>query len=197
MPLSRLAKSLSLAFFLLTGCAAQVKNIDTATADDTSENVTWVAPDCGGEIGDHPCDFTFLDQNGNDWNLHEHYGKTILLDFSTMWCGYCRVSAEDVQAVQDEYGDRNFLWVTLLVDDASGGDVSLDEVQLWSNTYGITTAPVLAADRSIIDPTAENGYPVTSWPMFILVDQEMNIIWGLKGWSQQLVLEAIEDKLEQ
>ena len=112
----------------LAGCSAYVKNNDSALEpepSDTSDPITW--EDCGGLLDDHPCDFTFTDQNGEEWNLYENYGKVILLDFSTMWCGYCRVAAEDVQLMQDTYGDDGFIWVTLLVEDTQGGDVSLDE----------------------------------------------------------------------
>ena len=193
----------SLVIFCLmffTGCSAYVSNDDdsasTAVIETPEEDpITW--EDCGGLLGDHPCDFTFVDQNGDEWNLYDNYGKVILLDFSTMWCGYCRVAAADVQLMQDTYGPDGFVWVTLLVDDTTGGDVSLDEVQLWANTYGITTAPVLMADRSIIDTTGEDGYPVTSWPMFLLVDRDMTISWGLRGWSQEMILAAIEDILGQ
>ena len=151
--------------------------------------------DCGGLVGDHPCNFTFTDQEGDSWTLYEHYGKVIMLDFSTMWCGYCRVAANEVQALQDLYGPDGFLWVTILIEDTSGSDVTLDEIQLWASTYGITTAPVLMGDRSIIDVTGEDGYPVTSWPMFILIDEEMVIDWGLRGWSQEMLIEAIEGLL--
>ena len=165
----------------------------TATADP--DPITW--EDCGGMPGDHPCNFTFTDQDGNSWTLYEHYGKAIMLDFSTMWCGYCRVSAGEVQALQDKYGPDGFLWVTILIEDTAGGDVTLDEIQLWAETYGIETSPVLMGDRSIIDVSAEDGYPVTSWPMFILVDRDMVIDWGLRGWSHELLIEAIEGLLDE
>lgn len=198
MPFLRQAHNLVLLTFLIffAGCSAYVNDDDTSALlepADTSSPITW--DDCGGAVGDRPCDFTFVDQNGDEWNLYDNYGKVILLDFSTMWCGYCRVAAADVQLMQDTYGPDGFVWVTLLVEDNAGGEVSLDDVQLWANTAGITTAPVLIADRSIIDTTGEDGYPVTSWPMFILVDQDMTIAWGLRGWSQQLILAAIEDIL--
>ena len=203
MPFLRQVSSFVFLFCLMffTGCSAYVNDDDSASEPTPVETETEVDPitweDCGGLLGDHPCDFTFVDQNGDEWNLYDNYGKVILLDFSTMWCGYCRVAAADVQLMQDTYGPDGFVWVTLLVDDTTGGDVSLDEVQLWANTYGITTAPVLMADRSIIDTTGEDGYPVTSWPMFLLVDRDMTISWGLRGWSQEMILAAIEDILGQ
>ena len=39
--------------------------------------ITWES--CSHNIGDHPCDFTLVDQNGNDWNLYEngwHVGES-------------------------------------------------------------------------------------------------------------------------
>ena len=187
----------------LAGCTALVDEPEPVPTEDSSSqveipeenNITW--DDCGGVIGDHPCDFTFDDQNGDAWNLYDHYGDVMLLDFSTMWCHWCKVAAGDVQSMQDTYGPSGFTWVTLLVDDIGGGEVSLEEVQEWVSEYGIITAPVLVADRSIIDVTAEDGYPVSSWPTFILIDREMNIAWGLHGWNQEMILEAIEDLLDQ
>ena len=207
MPFLRHLFCLTISFVLVasSGCSAYVNDDDSAdptvtvTVTDPTptepDPITW--EDCGGVPGDHPCDFTFQDQNGDDWNLYDHYGEVILIDFSTIWCHWCKVSAADVQLMQDTYGPEGFVWVTLLVEDEAGGDVSLDEVQLWADTYGITTAPVLMADRSIIDTTGEDGFPVTSWPMFILVDRDMTISWGLRGWSQEMILAAIEDILDQ
>ena len=90
-----------------TGCSAYVDDDDSATepdASDTSNPITWT--DCGGKVGDRPCDFTFVDQNGDEWNLYDNYGQVILLDFSTMWCSYCQISAMDVQNVQDQIPNR-------------------------------------------------------------------------------------------
>ena len=199
----RLAKSslpniFTLCFIVLAGCSWVVEDTPETTPNsiDTSVDVievTW--DDCGGLVGDHPCDFEFTDQNDESWKLYDHIGKVILLDFSAEWCTYCKISAADVQAIQDVYGPDGFIWVTLLVDDATGTDVSLEEAQLWAETYGIITAPVLAADRSIIDLTAEDGYPISSWPTFVLIDRDMTIAWGLHGWSQELIIDAIENLL--
>ena len=207
--MSRL-KYLIATFFLVSvaGCATGCESLpnDSAIVDEDvptiiSETepepspITW--DDCGGAVGDHPCDFTFIDQDGNEWNLYSHYGDVMILDFSTMWCGYCKVAAADVQAMQDLYGPDGFIWVTLLIDDAAGGDVDLAEVQAWANEYGIVSAPVLVADRSIIDLSAEDGYPVSSWPTFVLIDEEMVINWGLRGWNQEMIINAIEGLLDE
>ena len=155
--------------------------------------ITW--EDCGGRVGDHACDFTFPDQLGDDWNLYDHYGDVIVLDFSTMWCYYCKVSAAGVEAQQVLHQADGFIWVTVLIDDVSGDEVSIDEALLWATEYGINTAPVLAGDRSIIDLSAEDGYPLSSWPTFVLVDRDMTIAYGLHGWNETTLDQWIQELL--
>ena len=110
MPCLRQLSCLALICSLVvtTGCGNTLPDDDdSATVTVTVDNPTAPEPDpitwedCGGYVGDHPCDFTFSDQDGNDWNLYDHYGDVLLLDFSTMWCYYCKVSAADVQLMQD------------------------------------------------------------------------------------------------
>ena len=172
-----------------------VSDVDTTTEPEPEPSpITW--EDCGGDIGDHACDFTFSDQDGNDWNLYEHYGDIVVLDFSTMWCHYCQVAASHAQTMQDTYGNDGVLWVTVLVDDINGDEVDASDLDLWVDTYGILTAPVLAGDRSIVDLTAEDGYPLASWPTFVIVNREMEIEWGLHGWSESMIIGQLEAMLE-
>ena len=49
-----------------------------------------------------------------------HYGKVIVLDFSTMWCGYCQVLAGETQDMQDKYGPEGFVYVTVLFENMRG-----------------------------------------------------------------------------
>lgn len=187
----------SLLFLLCSlGCTQTNEPSDTALSTDTAQNqkeISW--SECSGMIGDHPCDFTFLDQDSQEWNLYDQIGDVILLDFSTMWCSYCRISAQDVERLHDQYSSSGFQWVTLLVDDTLGQPTDIDDIILWADTYNIEKAPVLVADRSIIDSTGETGYPVNSWPTFILINRDMTIAWTLNGWSSALILEKIEETL--
>ena len=89
----------------------------------------------------------------------------------------------------------DFLWVTVLVADRSNDTVELEEAQEWADTYGMTTSPVLAGDRSIIDLTAENGIPASAWPTFIVVDEEMRITFGQLGWSEANIMGAVDTAL--
>lgn len=193
MPLKKLIAGLIA--FTLFGCTSPVQNDDDSGSDTAAAVIDW--EDCGGLIGDHACNFTFVDQHGNPWTLYDHIGKVILIDFSAEWCGYCQVSAQIVERTQQDFDPtgKEFVWVTLLVEDSTGNPPDLATVQAWTNYFGIESSPVLAADRTIIDVTGEAGYPVESWPMFLIVNRDMTIENGLRGWSEQLILQMIADAI--
>ena len=194
-------KNLMLGFLLVAvgGCSTSANDDDSSSVDSSTPEPTLTIDwdDCGGNIGDHGCDFTFNDQNDDPWNLYEHHGSIIVLDFSAMWCYYCTVAAADVQAVQDMYADDDFIWVTILIDDAAGNAPDLNDIQEWANTYGIETSPVLMGNRDIIDTSAEDGYPVSSWPTFVILDRDLVIRFGLRGWNQQTVLNEIQKAIDE
>ncbi len=166
-----------------------------ADSDDAEESpITWT--DCSGIPGDKACDFIFQDQDGNDWSLYDHYGTVMVVDFSTIWCGVCKSIAGDAQAHQDSYTDLgyDFLWVTVLVDGPSWGvPPEPDQIQAWVAEYGMTTSPVLAGDRTVIDTTAADGYPIVSWPTLVVIDETMTIHNGVGGWSESMVFGWVDE----
>lgn len=182
---------------LLAGCVAHVQ--DTSPDDDDDDTpalITWT--DCGGNPGDKACDFTFTDQHENEWRLYDHYGTVMVLDFSTMWCGVCQNIAPLAQPHQDDYtsAGHDFLWVTVLVDEMTWGEPpSLQDIQDWADINGMSTSPVLAGDRTIIDTTAVDGYPISSWPTLIVVDETLTIHNGLRGWNESTVLRWVDEVL--
>ena len=183
-------------FVIFWGCSSGCNPASVSETGDITSAINTVSPidwdDCGGKIGDHPCNFSFVDQNNDTWSLYDNYGTVILLDFSTMWCYYCKVSASHVEQIQSMYGSE-FLWVTVLIENDAGATPALSDIQSWASTYGITNSPVLAGDRTIIDTTAENGYPITSWPTFVLIDTDMTISYGVHGWSKEIIVHQIEE----
>ena len=189
--------------FLLIAC--EPAKLEVSDSDSTIKDIivgmhggspvpeNW--SDCGGKIGDHPCNFSFKDQNGDVFELYKNYNKTILLDFSTMWCGVCNNIAHDSQKFMEEYGHNNFLWVTILVDNNYGDSVTQQDTLDWATLYGISDSPVLAGDRSVMDASGNNGYPVTSWPTIVILDKNMIIKYGINGWNEQTIKQWIELEL--
>jgi len=171
-----------------------VDTVDTHPVD-TGKDRSWVTwTDCGGRVGDHACDFTFKDQNDVDWALYDQRGKLTLLDFSTMWCSVCNNIATKGDEFEVKYAGQPFQWITVLVDDSTGNQVELSDVQAWITAHGISST-VLAGDRSIIDTTAADGYPISGWPTLVLVGEEMEILAGWHGWNESWVTTAIDQHL--
>jgi thiol-disulfide isomerase/thioredoxin len=174
-------------------------NDDFVYAIDTVETgepeypfATW--DDCSGKVGEHPCNFTLKDQTGQDWSLYEHHGKVIVLDFSTMWCGVCVTIASQGDQFTSIYGSENFVWATILIEDASGSEVSQGDLQIWTQQHSLTS-PVLAGDRSLIDLTAEIGWPVTAWPTLVVIGKDMTTVHGQIGWNEDWMHQAVQTAL--
>lgn len=186
--------------FLSLGCSSCSAELKTTGNDSSVANpaddrsfVTWET--CGQQEGEHPCDFSMVDQNGDTFSLYDHYGKVIVIDFSTMWCGVCNQMAHHAQTFTNDYESKGFVWATVLVDDSQGNPPDASDLSTWCSLYGIDDAYVLAGDRSIIDYSATTGYPIQAWPTFVVIDREMVLQHGLRGWSEIMIRQYVEDLL--
>jgi len=169
---------------ILISCPAKlnVSDIayDTAPPADDRSWVTW--EECGQQVDEHPCNFTLLDQNGNEVELYDYHGKVIVIDFSTMWCGVCVNIAAEGDALVAKYGEENVIWLTVLIENEYGAPPTQEDLQKWVAMANIKI-PVLAGDRTLIDPAAKTGYPISGWPTLVVVNKEMVLKHGISGWS--------------
>jgi thiol-disulfide isomerase/thioredoxin len=188
-------------FTLFIGCGSscgptelQTAAVDTQEAqEDNRDWLTW--DECSHKVGEHPCNFSLKNQHGETVELYDYYGKVIVIDLSAMWCGVCQNIASDGETLSQKYGDEDFVWLTILVEDESGTAPDQSDLERWATMFGIT-GQVLAGDRSLVDPNAETGYPVTGWPTIAVVDKEMKIYNGVNGWSESLVVSWIDFLIE-
>ncbi|MDB4337400.1 TlpA family protein disulfide reductase [bacterium] len=171
--------------FLLLGCEAcgpadlEVQGSDTV---DEVNLITW--DQCGYQKGDHMCDFTLKDQNGQSFSLYENVGNPIVIDYSTMWCGYCQVAAQEVTEIETKYKESGLIYVTILIEDTSGQPTDEADCASWSSVFGIIDAPVLAGSRDLIDATEESGPAISGWPSFLFLDKELVITSFMRGYSK-------------
>ena len=153
------------------------------------------APDCQQEIGERVCNLVLMDQHDERWELYEHYKEVVLLDLSAMWCGPCQYAAMYAQSLEDDYSADGFQYVTVLVENFYGEGTSLSEVQFWGETFEITTAPVLQGTPDILDMNSAEGYPLEAYPMFVLIDPNLRMHWGMYGFDEEKIRSKIEELL--
>lgn len=186
--------------FILAGCPAPLQVDESPIRDSTA--VEPIVPDqlgiiktdsCDQEnIGSSVCNMIFYDQNKDIWQLYDHEGKIVILDFSTVWCAPCQYAGHYVQPIQDEYS-AVLEFVTVLVDGATGQPPTEDEINEWVTSHNITTAPVLYADRSVMDQTGVNGYLVGGFPTYVFLDRDLKIHSGAVGFNEEYVRSVIEE----
>ena len=177
--------------FLLVGCPGK----DKAAEED--DPITWDT--CSYLVGDHPCDFVLQDQNGQPWRLYDSLGSIVVLDFSTEWCGYCQIAASVAENLSNDYADADVVYVTVLVEDYTGNEGSVELASRWAEYFGMTS-PVLAGSRDMLDPptfdyTGTEGWQVSGWPTFFFIDRDMVLDGEIRGWSEIAIREYLDSML--
>jgi len=196
----------------IIGCApakleTNIKDKDTGNVIEPPPDPIGVVPadDCQQiDIGDKACNFILKDQNGNTWQLYDHIGDVIVLDFSSVWCYPCKLAAAETQALQNAYADEGVQVVTVLIDGPDPGIEPTEyDVQQWAALGGITTAPVLQGSREkMLDPqdgsVAEpgvTGYLLNAYPTYIYIGRDMKFYTGHVGFSEEYIKQKIEEGL--
>jgi len=138
--------------------------------------------ECGYTAEEYACGFTLTDQDGAEVELYDHYEKVIILDFSTMWCGVCQYIGNAGDAIVEEYGEENVVWITVLIDDFTGDDPDVEDLQQWADYFEIK-GPVLAGSGGMLDATGADGWQVDSFPTIVVIDTELRIYSQFEGWT--------------
>ena len=165
----------------------------------TTPNITWdpesghfEPDDCGGKIGDVVCNHTLNDSNEDEWQLYDHYGDIVVLDFSTMWCFPCQQSATELQLLQDFYEDHDVQFVTILLQDFQGQIPNPGALEQWADAFRLDTVPVLADDGTLNDPTEERGFNINALPTIVIINRERVIINKMDGWNLFRLLDQLD-----
>jgi peroxiredoxin len=108
------------------------------------------------EMGKSAPDFTLQSTDGENVNLSDFQGKTVIMNFWATWCGPCELETPFFQAIQNEQGDKG---VVILAIDIKENATT---VKNFANSKKITFTILLDADAKVAQKYCiPNVLPVT------------------------------------
>ncbi len=174
------------------------KTVEQATSEVEEPIGIIVKDDCQQiNLGDKACNIRLYDQNNDVWDLYDHLGDVILIDFSTAWCGPCQMAGHYMQPLQDDYQNSGVQIVTILIDGPIGGQApTQSDIDDWVNYHNVSSAPVLRGSRELImDPSGVAGYAISGFPTYLYIDRNMKFYAGHTGYSDEYAREKIDEAL--
>ncbi len=161
--------------------------------EEEVDPITW--QECGYEIGDHACDFSFINQHGEYVALYDSVGRPILIDMSTMWCWFCNIAAFDLTDIKEEYKNIDLDVITLLFENGDREQPSIEDLSYWANEHR-SEDNILSGDVEILAVDPKDGWPIEGWPTFFIVDEGMVIRGSLIGFHPEILRDTIDESLE-
>ena len=149
------------------GATATLPRFATATAHPPLE-LRPMRP----QPGYTPPDFTLTSVGGQVYTLSDYYGRPLLINVFTSWCGPCRAEMPAIQAAYEQHHPRG---LAVLAVNATRDDYR-SEVIDFAREFGLTF-PVLLDESGDV----ARAYRVTSYPtsLFVSVDAVIaEVVYG-------------------
>lgn len=167
------------AALLLLAAPGCDKGVSSAPGDPSPSGTApaRVSKGVAPQIGYTAPDFALTDLDGKLHRLSDHRGKVVLLNFWATWCGPCRIEMPTLQAVSEDYADRDFQLISV-AGDLEGAEV----VAPYMKSLGLTFPGLIDQAGKVQDL-----YFVNALPMSFLLDRNGVIAYKLVGffdWNQ-------------
>lgn len=146
----------SFCFFLLTGLLVLAACGGSAPGEDSGE------ADALGELAE----VELASLNGGPVRLDDFEGRIVVVDFWATWCSPCRIQAEILHDLHEEFGDRDVQFLAVSVGEPE--DIVRDFAKQNPFPYPVLVDPEEILGRSleiyalptvmIVDPTGAISY---------------------------------------
>jgi peroxiredoxin len=120
-------------------------------------------------------DFELVDENGNPVKLSGFLGKKVLLDFSMINCGWCKIALEQFNKPDYQFADNIIPLYVNPVDDKEKMDKYQSKVSI--------PFPVLVNAEEV-----GKAYGVSGYPTFYLIDENGKVEDVVVGFSDEAIL---------
>jgi glucose/arabinose dehydrogenase/thiol-disulfide isomerase/thioredoxin len=154
----------------------------------------WGLYTCGRE-------FVVADQYDIPRSLYEEFrGRPVLVDFGAPWCTACVVQANVQENLYQDYLDRGFEMVTVLVDDDTAGVESVGrptaaECRNWEDRPG----PI--PDHTFdcwVDPFPQQVWGnlyIANMPLNVLLDSGLQVTYASGGYDEPMIRAMLDQML--
>lgn len=184
-------------------------SVENSNAINTKcrKNAGDVYPDgpCGGEVGQVLPNFALLGKRAGinssqeQIQLQELYDpkgqkghKYLALNVSAVWCLACKQEATELPELQQQYGSKGVIFMTILAEDAEGHPATLEHVDAWLRSYKLSTIVVNDQEGSFAP-----YYDRNTMPLNLLVDlKTMKIIKRVTGADFQSIKTELDNLLK-
>lgn len=139
-------------------------------------------------IGDKFYDFSALNSRNKKVNFSDYFkGKYVLLDFSTLFCGFCQQAVPDLDKIKKIQNDKLEI-ITFYVDESQNGFDGL--LEKHSENWNV----IWDKEGRLSDTYAK--YKVFGTPTFYLFNSKGNLVQKFDGFYEDLS-EQIEKALNE
>ena len=154
--------------------AAMVLSACTMTAcskpGDEASNAPQAPADATADGGEN---WTMTLADGSSFQLAEHRGKVVMVDFWATWCGPCKVSMPAIQAMHEEFGDDGLVIIGASVWERGGDPVGY--MQENGYTYKLAVNAEKVAEQ----------YEVQAIPTFLVFNAKGELVERVLGGGPQ------------
>lgn len=155
-----------LGLLITQGCATSTQYTEREGQEGTGANGSELTP--APEIGYPAPDFILSDIEGNPFRLSDLRGKVVFINFWATWCPACRAEMPEIEAVYQEYKDRDVvvIGVDLLVSEILKG-YDENDVRRFVQRGGYNWTFVLDTAGQV-----SASYKITVIPTSFFLDKE-------------------------